>query len=85
MGRIEDLKEQIARLEESIAAFERMRDEMIVRRSEASESIAVILDQRLDVNAKTLDCLQRTLCVAKANLSRLTERAPPGVPSTDSH
>src|SRR5207249_12207968 len=63
--RIITLRESVARFEEVVASFERVRADILQRRRGAADHVMVVLDERLDVNARTLKSLKQSLELAR--------------------
>ena len=70
-SRLARLQESIKLYEETIESFERARDRMRLRRKEATDSVMVIIDERLALNQRTLDLLNGMLAAAKEELHRV--------------
>lgn len=68
--RIGHLRETIARFEVVVASFERTRLEILQRRQSAADHVMVELDQRLEVNARTLTALKHSLECARTEMKR---------------
>jgi hypothetical protein len=66
--RVNRLQERAAELARTIAFFERQREGILQRRRSAADHVMVELDQRLEVNARTLTSLRRTLSVTTGQL-----------------
>jgi hypothetical protein len=64
------LEARLSRLDELIAAFEQAREEIGARRRAASDNVLVDLDQRLEVNARMIEVLQRTRGVVLLDLQQ---------------
>jgi hypothetical protein len=69
--RAHELKAMIDRLEKVIATFTGARHRLVERRRGAADHIMVELDQRLAVNQRTLECLERTVDVARRELKQM--------------
>jgi hypothetical protein len=68
--RVTTLKLTVAHLEAAVASSERSREDMLFRRRSATDSMMVLLDHRLEHNARTLRSLKRGLEVLKLELLR---------------
>jgi hypothetical protein len=72
-----ELRERIARFDESIGGFLRTREEIVARRRGAADHIMVELDERLVVNRRTVEALERSRDLSKEDLQRIEgQRAP---------
>ena len=57
---VNELKERMARFDEAIAGFQRTREEVIARRRTVADPLALELDERLAVIARTIEALERS-------------------------
>jgi CheY-like chemotaxis protein len=65
-----ELRERIVRFDDAIAGFRRAQEHMIARRRGAADHVMVELDDRLVVNRRTLEALERTRELAVEDLKR---------------
>lgn len=73
-GRIEDLTQKIAR-------YERAREDLLQRRCGMADSAMVVIDDRLEVNERSLAVLKRSLELATAaSGDRKSSAGPPAAP-----
>ena len=63
-----ELKEAIASYQKLIANYTLSRERMLVRRRGASAHVMVDLDERVQVNQRTIDALQRAIEAAREQL-----------------
>ena len=69
-----ELKEAIASYQKLIAYHTLSRERMLLRRRGATDRVMVELDERIEVNQRTIDALQRAIEVAREQL-KTTERS----------
>jgi hypothetical protein len=74
--RVATLRESVTRFEEVVTNFERLRADITRRRRGAADHVMVVLDERLEVNARTLKALKAGLELARQELKR-AETNPP--------
>jgi CheY-like chemotaxis protein len=67
---LHELRERIGRFDDSIAAFRRARDLMVTRRRNAADHVMVELDERLAVNSRALEALERSRELTNDDLKR---------------
>ena len=65
-----ELKGRIALFEEVIAGFKRTREEMLIGRRGANDHVMAEIDQRLEANAGSLACFERSLAEVRTILKR---------------
>jgi hypothetical protein len=61
MTSVSELKQAIESYQALIANYTLVRERLIVRRKGAADHIMVEIDQRLEVNARTIDALSRAV------------------------
>ena len=63
-----ELKEAIASYQKLIASYTLSRERMLVRRQGAPDHIMVDLDERMQVNQRTIEALQQAIEAAREQL-----------------
>lgn len=66
-----DLRRRATQYERLIEQFERVRTDLLKRRTQASDSEGVTIDERLQLNDRTLKSVREELKVAKEEIKRL--------------
>jgi CheY-like chemotaxis protein len=83
-GTKDELKSAIAGYETLIAKYTLAREQILARRSGAADHVMVELDQRLEVNARTLEALGRAVRMTQQHLGAIeweSSRRDPSVRS----
>ncbi|MDO8544174.1 MAG: response regulator [Opitutaceae bacterium] len=65
-----ELQERVARFDDTIAKFKRAQEQIVARRNGAADHIMVELDDRLVVNRRTIEALERSRVLAIEDLQR---------------
>ena len=68
---ITDWKRRAAEYERIIAKFEQLENEMRVRRRSATDSVMLMIDERLKLNERTLKSMRMGLTLAQQEIKRL--------------
>ena len=71
MASASQLKQAIESYQALIANYTLVRERLIVRRKGAADHIMVELDQRLEVNAQTIDALSRAVETTRERLKEI--------------
>jgi CheY-like chemotaxis protein len=79
-NRITALKERVARFDEMIAGFSRDRKKIVERRAGAADHVMVELDDRLAINSRALEAMERSRSLALDDLKREVARGDPSGP-----
>jgi hypothetical protein len=76
MASVSQLKQAIESYQALIANYTLVRDRLIARRKGAADHVMVEIDQRLEVNARTIDALSRAVESTRDYLKVIEPKTP---------